>query len=295
MPKSNIRYKQKDRRGSSCSGIVAVQSGMTRRNLLLSTPPRKVSFEDSRNDSNLSICSNDTVRTKNKTKRPASQTVESEQGTVRPMRRKRSLLVRPITSLSLVDLAKSVEHDAVSQLKCGQSDADQTEGRYAKRACSINLSPCSVVHTPNHLEVERQEFSPFQSLSEGESKSTKTSPWGHFVDMSPEEDDCINLHASAYPNYGSTLVSNQRRASRCSRKVSFNHSQRRPSPYGEYKSYTIREAHPTLSFVGLRTDSKSKCSFRLTPRNRERNHESADELIGFFSELQVQQAQQKKS
>ena len=293
MPKSYFRYKHMDRRGSSCPGVVAAQSSSAQRGLVVSAPPRKVSFEDSRNDSNPSICSDDTVPTKNNKKTPTSEIIESEQERRRPIRRKRSVLARPITSLSLVDLAKSVAHDdVVSPTTSGQSDVDKTEERNSKRVCSFDLSPRSVVYAPALSEGNRQNLSSFQPSSEEESKSIKTSPWGHFIDMAPDEENCINSPISAYPGYDSKVKLNRRGISRRPCKESLCRTRRRPSPYGEYKSYTIREAKPTLSFVGLRTDSKS-CKFRLSPRSKDRNHRSADELIVVFSELQVQPVQQK--
>lgn len=284
MPKSHIRFKHMDIRGSSCSGIVTVEPGSRRMIPLLSAPPRKVSFEDSRNGSDPSICSDDTVPTKNNKKKPAKGTVDSEQERRRPLRRKRSLLVRPTTSLSLVDLAKSVAHDGLSPVISGQSYVNQIEGRNSKRVRSFNLSPCSIIHAPDLSNVSQQSL---------ESKSIRTSPWGHFIDMAPDDDYYDYLPITAYPDYDRTLQSNRRRASRCSCKGSLCRTRRRPSPYGEYKSDTTREPRPNLSFVGLRTDPSSNGNFRLSPRSKVRNRKSADELIGVFSELQVQHVQQK--
>jgi len=287
MPKSQIRYKHTDTRGRSCSSNVIVQSGLTRRSLFLSTPPRKVSFEDSRNDdSNRSICSDNTISTKNKKTNPASETIESELEERPPIRRKRSLLVRPITSLSLVDLANSIAHDGVSPVISGQIDADRIEGRQSKRICSFNLSPRSVVHT---TDVNEQNLFSLLSSSEGESNSLRTSPWGHFIDTAPDEDNYDSLSTTVYSNYGCT---NRRRTSSCLCNESLCRTRRRPTPYDEYKSYTAREAQPTLSFAGLRTDSKSKRNFRLSLRSKYSSHESADQLIRVFSELQVQRVQQ---
>lgn len=293
MPKSQFRYKHMDRRGGTCSDIIDFQSNLTSRNLLLSIPPRKVSFEDSRKDSNPSIRSEDTVPTKSNKIKPASETFESEQEKRRPIRSKRSLLVRPTTSLSLVDLAKSVSHNVVSLGINGQFDVDKIEERNSKRVCSPNLSPRSVVHTPDFPEGNMQILSSFQSSSDEESKSMRSSPWGHFIDMAPDEDNYLNLPISAYPNYAATLETNQRGVSRRLRKVSRCRTRRRLSPYGECKSYTIREAKPTLCFVGLRMDTKLMRNFRLSPRSKDRNHRSADELIGVFSELQVQHGEHK--
>jgi hypothetical protein len=293
MPKSQIRYKHMDIMGGSCSDTVAAEPGSTRRSPLLSAPPRKVSFEDSRKGSNPSVYSDDTVPTENNKKKPAKEIVDSEQERGWPLRRKRSLLVRPITSLSLVDLAKSVAHDSLSPMISGQSDVDQIEGRNSKRVCSFNLSPRNIVHAPDLLDVSQQSLSSLQPSSGGESKSIRTSPWGHFIDMAPDEDYYDYLPITAYPNYDRTLHSNRRRASHCSCEGSLCPTRRRPSPYGGYKSYTTREAQPDLNFIGLRTDPKSNGNFRLSPRSKVRNHKLADELIGVFSELQMQHVQQK--
>lgn len=295
MPKLNFRYKHMDRRGGNSSGVAAFQPNVTRSDLLVSTPPRKVSFEDSRNDSDLSICSDDTVPTKNKKTMQAGETTDSEPKRRRPIGRKRSLLVRPVTSLSLVDLAKSVAQDGVSPVTSERNNGDMIEGRNSKRSRSFNVSPRSVVHASDLSGVNREIFSSLQPSSEGESKSIRASPWGHFIDMAPDEDENFDLPRSSYPSYYyncSMVKKGQRGVAVNSCKDSLCRLRRRPSPYGEYKSYAIRVDHPTLSFVGLRTDMKSKRTFRLSPRKSERTHRSADELIGVFSELQVRHAEQ---
>jgi len=288
MPKSHIRYNHMDLEGCSCSDIVIVQSSLTRGNHLLSIPPRKVSFEDSRNDSNPSICSNNTVPTKNNKKEQTSEIIQNEQEKTPPIRGKRSLLVRPITSLSLVDLAKSAQ-DGDSSLVCGQGDVDRIEGRKSKRVCSFNLSPRSIVPRADISGMNQQNFCCLQPSSNGDSsKSIRASPWGHFIDMAPDEDDYENLTITAYPSYDGTLKSNGKRTSCSSHKKSLHRTRRRPSPYGEYKSYTAREVDPTLTFVECQTHSKLKGNFRLSPRSNVGNYESADNLIGVFSGLKVQ-------
>lgn len=292
MPKSHFRYKHMDRRGGNCSGVAAFQPSVTRSDLLLSTPPRKVSFEDSRNDSDLSIYSDGTIPTKNSKPMQAGETTDSEPERRRPIGRKRSLLVRPVTSLSLVDLAKPVAQDGVSPVTSERNNGDVIEGRNSKRVRSFNVSPRSVVHASDPSGVNREIFSSSQPSSEGESKSIRASPWGHFIDMAPDEDE-YSVPRSSYSNYYNCMVKKSRRGVAVnSVKDSLCRLRRRPSPYGEYKSYAIRVERPTLSFVGLRTDIKSKRTFRLSPRKSERIHGSADELIGVFSELQVRHAEQ---
>jgi len=276
------------------SGVAAFQTSLAYGGLL-STPPRKVSFEDTRNDSDLSTCSNDTIPNKNNKTTQAGETEQT--GTVRrrPMRRKRSLLVRPITSLSLVDLAKSVAYDGLSPVKSEQSDGDEIEARNTKRIRSFNLSPRSVLHTSDIPDGSRQVLSSLQPSSDGESKSLRTSPWGHFIDMAPDEDEYSNLPASSYLYQSYMLKTNRGRVSPLSCKEPLCRTRRRPSPYGQYKMHTKRQEQPTLSFIGLRTDTKSEHKFLLSPRSNDWNRRSADELIGVFSELKVRHAAQESS
>lgn len=275
-------------RGSSCCGAVVVRLGFSQRSLLFSSPPRKVSFEDKRKDSSPSICTDNTILTDTDQKQSECEAVE--RALAKSPRRKRSLLVRPITSLSLVDLAKSATHDGENPTI--RSKSDQIEERKSKRACSFNISPHSVVHTKD-LSDESQQNVFLKSSSEGESKSIRQSPWGHFIDTAPDEEYHNNLVTTS-PNYGSRRESNQRRFESYSCKEKLFRANRRLSPYRKHRTYA-REGQPTLTFFGLRTDSESKGHFRLRPRKKNRNYESAEELIGVFSELQVQHAQQRIS
>lgn len=293
MPKSNFRYKHMDRKGGNSSSADALQSSLTRSDLRLSTPPRKVSFEDNRNDSYVSIRSDDTVPTNNNKITEAGETNENEQER-RSIRRKRSLLVRPATSLSLVDLAKSGAQDGTSPVICEQNSGDEIEGRNSKRVRSFNVSPRSVVNASDLTDVNKDVSSSVQLSAEGESKLIRTSPWGHFIDMAPEEDDYFDLPRTPYPNYNCMMKTTRRGVGLRSCRDSLCRSRRRPSPYGEYKSFEVRVEHPTLNFVGLRTDIKSTRKFRLSPRKIDRTYRSADELIGVFSELQVRHVDQKK-
>ena len=287
MPKSHIRCKHMGRGGRSCSNSASVQSDSTNDYLLLSTSPRKVSFEDNRIDSNPSICSDDTVPTKNNGKKIVNETSGSGKQNRRAFRRKRSLLVRPITSLSLVDLARSVTHDDVSPLN------KQIEEGDSKKLPSFNLSPCSVMAASTDLsDMGQQNFSSLHTQSEATSKSIQASPWGYFVDMAPDEYDRDSLSVGTQPDCHSTSRSIQKRISRCPCKESISRIRRRSGPYGKYKTYTTREYHPTLNFIVNRTDSKGKSGFRLSPRKNDRHNASTDDLIGVFSDLQVQRVQQ---
>lgn len=278
MPKSNFRYKYMEQKVGSSSGF---QTSSTD-NTVLSTPPRKVSFEDS---SDISICSDGTIQTKNNKSMPANKTAQSEGERRTRISRKRSLLVRPITSLSLVDLAKSDTYDGLSPVKSDLSDGDDTEGRDAKRIRSFNLSPRSVLHASDLPDANRQALYSLQ----------RTSPWGHFVDMSPDEDEYLNLPTSSYLNHDCRLKTNREKVSPISWNESLCRTRRRPSPYGQHKCYTRRQRQPTLTFAGVRADTKPEHKFRLSPRSNDWSRRSTDELIGVFSELNVRQASQESA
>ena len=298
MPKSSLRCHHRSMRRDSCSSTctvpIPVQSSLAAGSFLLSAPPRKVSFEDNRSDSNPSICSDDAVPTKNNKKTQITEGRECEgERRSTPLRRKRSLLARPITSLSLVDLAKSVPQDVSSTInEQDLSDEDHIVERKSKRIRSFNLSPLSIVSTPKLSDVDRQHLYLPQTATEGESKSARTSPWGHFIDMVSDEDDYGNFQIPAYPNYNAILKPYRRIPPHSSCRT-----RRRPSPYSEYKSYRTKEAKPALTFIRLRTDSRltpvistqTKGNFRLTPICKDGQQEPTDQLIGAFSELQVRQ------
>lgn len=276
MPKSNFRYKYIEQNVGPSSGFQTSSID----NTVISIPPRKVSFEDSRNDSDISICSSDTIPTKNKKSMPTHKTAKSEGERRTRIRRKRSQLVRPVTSLSLVDLAKSDTYDGLSPMKSDLSDGDDTEVRDAKRIRSFNLSPRSVLHASDLPDGNRHGLCSLQ----------RTSPWGHFVDMSPDEDEYLNLPTSSYLNHDCRLKTNQETFSPLSWNDSLCRTRRRPTPYGQHKNYTRRRGQPNLTFAGLRTDTKSENKFRLSPRSNDWSRRSTDELIGVFSELNVQHA-----
>lgn len=275
MPKSNLRYKQINRKG-----LDAFQSSSSPSDLFLCTPPRKVSFEDNRNDSDVSISSDDTLpQNKNKINKAGEENKATESEKERKsIGRKRSLLVRPITSLSLVDLA--IE-------QCEGSGGETTEERSPKKIRSFDMSPRSVAthaYRMSNSTSRRDSSSSMQPTSPvGESTSIRISPWGHFVDTTEDEDNYIDLPTTPFQNHNSTVKYRNSLLSR---------SWRRHSPYGEYKSYIKRIEQPTLSFAGLQSDHfiESKQRFRLSPRNKDNTQDRAadgDDLIGVFSELQV--------
>lgn len=292
MPKSQIRLKRMDMRGRSFSGNGTVELGLTRRSILLSSRPRKVSFEGSRNDSTPSICSDDTVLTSNGIKKPMNERVEREPGKIAPIRKKRSLLVRPITSLSLVDLAKPVTYDNANPTTYEQSEPDQIQAKKSKRVCSFNLSPRSVIET-TEVSDKKQQREWLQSY-DGASMPMRPSLWGHFIDMAQDDDDYDNILIAANPNYSNRPRSKQRKIKSSLCKDGLFRSNRRSSPYGEYKIYMSRGVHPTLSFIELKCDFKSNGNFRLTPRKKDKCHDSPDGLIDIFSELQVQHFRQNQ-
>lgn len=278
MPKSNLRYKHVNR---NC-GLDACQSSVPPSEPLLCTPPRKVSFEDNRNDSDVSISSDEIVPKNNTVIRKAKPEQERKS-----IRRKRSLLVRPTTSLSLVDLAKSVEQDGGSSIEQYEESNEDMEERSPKRIRSFDISPRSVAtHASGISGNSRDRSSSIQPVSPlGESASIRISPWGHFVDTTPYDDDYFDLPTTPYQTHNYVV--------KCNNK---SRSWRRHSPYGDYKTITKRteQTQPTLSFVGIQQDHsvESKRRFRLSPRNRKSTQDrSADgnELVGVFSELQVRQ------
>lgn len=287
MPKSRIRYNHTAVKEDYCSNTIAVCPGGNRDNFGLSAPTRKVSFENSTSDSNTSICSDKTVRTKDE-KMSSSEIKKSGYERRTALRRKRSLLVRPTTSLSLVDLAKSVQRVGVSSAISGHDDVDIFQGRNSKRVCSFALSPRSVVPTPKHSGVNQRHLCSPQTSAVGDLR-TRISSWGHFIDMVPDEYDYDNFSMTAHQNCKNASESYQKKAPRSLCKGPLHRTRRRPRPYGELQNDSTMElSSHIVSFIGLRKDFTTKGNFRLIPRNKIMNKESPDDLIDFFSELNVQ-------
>lgn len=219
-------------------------------NLLLSTP-RKVSFEESsRSDSDSSLESE-------------LQHINSSCDSVanHPLRRKRSLLARPATSMSLVDLEKQCQIEEMklpsSSLEAAVSEEEEDDGEpKAKRICSPRPSPRTV-------------------------KATEDPPktWGQFVDMLIPEDEARS--SSSHLCYMDQAPSNQ-----CCRESSCR--LRRSSPYGDYKnSSRTRKALAPPSSLHLQTSTftnPSKSNFRLAPK-KAHSQNAQDQLIGAFSGL----------
>ena len=346
MPKSSVRCIDKHLRmghGRHFPTTAShVQSGSMSGNFLLSAP-RKISFEDNRcgSDSNPSICSDDTrIPIKNnktetiKEHCPAEERRERGGGTNPPtiIRRKRSLLVRPTTSLSLVDLAKSVPQGANVDGDDSYRDEEEEqhiEERKAKRTRSFNVSPRSIFRTESNLSSS--------SDVDNNHQPSGTSNWGHFVNMVVDDEDdeeeeyhrnfliipsssSCDANASANANANAnanTILEHYRkpsfRSSSCTELPCHRVRRGRHSPYAEYKNNRrAREAmKPDLSCIhhGLyhHTDDSSNlntsysmhgCQFhssstRRTGQNkRGLQEQTTEQLIGAFSELQVRKQHQ---
>lgn len=287
MPKSQLGYNNFDKRCCIPShGNAAIRLDLTQRSLLFSPPPRKVSFEDRKINSSSSLCGDATILRNNDTKQLGRETIVKI--AVQSPGRKRPLLVRPTTTLSLVDLVKSATQDS-RNLPIEQSESHRLEEKKSQNTYSFNLSPHSVVHTTDLSDESQHNFF-LQPDAEGRSKLIRPSPWGHFIDMAPDE-EAYNDLTKIRLNHDSVMNSNRRRIESYSCKEAPCRASRRLSPYGKYKTYA-RQGQLSLSFNRLRSASNLKGDFRLRPRRKNKNQESAEELIGVFSELQVQHAQQ---
>lgn len=98
--------------------------------------------------------------------------------------KKRPLMIRPITSLSLVDLAQGTEGEASSNNETNDEYEMEEQLRQAKRLCS----PSSTASTPS-LSLSQSTSFDLSSPSEEESNGGSSLPWGHFVDMVVSEDE----------------------------------------------------------------------------------------------------------
>jgi hypothetical protein len=339
MPKSSVRCIDKHlRMGHGCHYPTAashVQSGSMPGSFLLSAP-RKISFEDNRSgsDSNPSICRDDTrIPIKNNKTETIKEHCPVEErrrrrgeGTNPPtmIRRKRSLLVRPTTSLSLVDLAKSVPQEANVDGDDSYRDEEEEqhiEERKAKRIRSFNVSPRSIVRTESNLSSS--------SDVDKKHQPSGNSNWGHFVNMVVDDEDdeeeeyhrnflitpsSSSCDANANANANAVLEHYRKPFFRSScNELSCHRVRRRHSPYAEYKNYRrAREAmKPDLSFIhhGLyhhtddslnldTTYSMHGCQFHSSPTRRTGKNkgglqeQTTEQLIGAFSELQLRKQHQ---
>jgi len=335
MPKLSVRCIDKHlRMGHGChypTTASHVQSGSMSGNFLLSAP-RKISFEDNRSgsDSNPSICSDDTrIPIKNNKTETIKEHCPAEErrrrrrggGTNPPtmIRRKRSLLVRPTTSLSLVDLAKSVPNNVDGDDSYRDEEEEQyIEERKAKRIRSFNVSPRSIVRTESNLSSS--------SNVDNRHQPSGNSNWGHFVNMvvDDEDDEGEEYHrnfliipsSSSCDANANAILEHYRKPSfrsSCTELPCHSVRRRRHNPYAEYKNYRrAREAmKPDLSFIhhGLyhHTDDSSNlditssmhgCQFHSSPTRRTGKNkggiqeQTTEQLIVAFSELQVRKEHQ---
>lgn len=215
-------------------------------------PPRKVSFEDALSDQ--SISSDCKHRLIGYSGHPRQQ-----HGSYAMNLSQRRSLARPKSSLSLVDLAKTVSEDSLSIVSFRETRAEPV---------SPILSPTGV---PNS---ER-------SSSSSSLPVTQSSPWGHFVDtvMSDEDRPRSEITKPAsHPNSAATTTSSARFLRR-----HYHRCYSPANPYGDYR----RVNHRKLCFLRDRRKapieklSVKQSKFRLAPRKES----NTDNIIGAMVRL----------
>ena len=246
MPKITHRCKRRNR----CNDIPVASVAFL-------APPRKVSFEDNHHDSD----SSSSIASQSP---KGSLTVLQEEPAAPRLLSRKPTLVRPKSSLSLVDLAKSYNSEESSHV--------------STRRPSIS-APVSPLLSPQEAEEV--------TLQPGTPSMPSPSPWGYFVDMvvSPVDETRAQTH-----HYHDSPCSC---CSACRRR-------RANSPYGDFKR---REKKRPLCFVSQQDTPKTTPlpqfpsrfeprrkhqqlasrlpAFRLTPRN------PTEQLIGALDRLQV--------
>lgn len=269
--------------------------------LLLSTP-RKVSFEDSRKNSDSSLSKQsshdggeEVSSTQPQQPLEGPRTAPAPRSTMmteHPLRKnKRTLLVRPATSLSLVDLlAQSTQSEGETTAEGGDvsSLSDEEGGRKAKRICSPLSSPR---HGCSSMESGlARPISPHAATV-----ASSATPWGHFVEMvTPEEAESSSTNIATVHPYYHYPQSNHTTECCCgcaSQSSSFR--SRRQSPYGKfYKNNTAartRRVPPPPSFLQLQDSTlepnTTTTVFRLQPRTNRRRDTTEQLLVGAFSDL----------
>lgn len=264
--------------------------------------PRKVSFEDtSISPSSCSSSDDSSV--------DSSNHLCQEEHTPTPsspsLTRKRSLLRRPKSTMSLVDLAKQAEQEQESNSISSQDqdgdddersvmmkvsvdddddDDDQSCEPRAKRICSPRASP---LPSPRNTALPSLETVNRYNNDDGAAGASFS--WGQFVDMLVPEDDVTSPTSS--PSHDFCYNSKDSICSSSSR-VS-----RRSSPYGHYhnsrktsRTMLLSQSPPSALQLETSTFTNSTFSkFRLAPR---RNEGDADEqqhhhelLIGALADL----------
>lgn len=239
----------------------------------LSTTPRKVSFEDSSPSSG-----DDDSDSSHHERRSSSQVPPSP-----TLTRKRSLLRRPKSTMSLVDLAKSAESNEEEDMKVPAAGDEEFGEPRAKRICSPRAGP---------MTSPRTTLPCLQTAVSGDSADGATpgsSPWGQFVDMLvPEDEDyltsssCCSSPHLCYHHLD--LNSSASSSMICSCRS------RRPSPYSDYhsKTYRARRAMPPPSTLHLQESTFSNptvTKFRLAPRKTHPSTNDQELLIGALADL----------
>jgi hypothetical protein len=233
MPKHSYRCNRRTQGISHAPSSVAFMA-----------PPRKVSFEDG------TMSESETADLS-----PVLRVLTDEPA---PLTRQRLTLVRPKSSRSLVDLAKSVDEDDES----GSSfyNYQQTSGETTTSGGSaVPVSPV------NHLQQSPSQGGDSSPSQGGDSSpSTPSSPWGQFVDMIipphlDNESRAPMLHH--YPDAPCSCCPSCRR--------------RRGNPYGDYTKKNKISKH-SLDHKGLLLLGTS--TSRPLP---------TDQLVGALRRLQV--------
>jgi hypothetical protein len=247
-----------------------------------SAPPRKVSFEDGHSDSDSSLSgggssssSSSVVHLQHPHRDPRRdpRRVSVSVSHPSPLRRPKAptLLRRPKSSLSLVELAQGVddENDENEQNKHHQQDENE----------SMFASPVS-----KPLDMMQVSSSPL---------SAPSSPWGYFVEMVPSSVDAAREPTAtdtATPSSAASpslphLINHDGPCSCCT-----SSSRRRASPYGNYKKQQ-QQRRSSLCFHNNNSNNNGRSiplpsSLRLTPRNQP-SQEPADQLAGAMTHLHV--------
>lgn len=276
MPKLTSRC---DRRGPRFGMPVATVSFMA--------PPRKVSFEDGHaaheqhtsTSSSTTTTSSSSPNTSTSALRMLSLSVpqeEEEEGPTTPGRllSRKPTLIRPITSLSLVELAAQ-----------SSESEDEEEPNRSCSFMSLGFVPLSPLATTSADETE-----PRSTMM----TTPPASPWGHFVELlvpSPNNNHGSNSNSRTsntnHNNHNNPPHSHQESCNCCS-----SCRRQRSSPYGDYKynnSKASKKRRPLAflqegSIVGGATTIQP---FRLTPRLARVQDKPTDQLISGLVRMRV--------
>jgi hypothetical protein len=209
--------------------------------------PRKVSFEDNFPE----VETTPSSPLPSPVLKPVSGSFEAK-----PALSRKSTLARPKSSMSLVELAQSVE---------------------AEESSSCSSSPITNHHATMSAPVSPQSSPRLAPCDASPSFQLPSSPWGQFVEMAVSDGES-RLPAATQHSYEAPctccLVGRRCRA----------------NPYGDYRtSKKCSSSDHQKSSLGLFQDSESWShthrSFRLAPRKGDRD--PAHQLIGALDRLQV--------